>query len=87
MPPIANFGGIAIHMYYNDHNPPHFHAECGGMKALIQLSDGAVIAGQLPSGIPRLVRDWALSDRRGSSHRHLSTTIRRIIFVSFVNAR
>jgi len=26
MPTVAWFYGIAIAMYYNDHNPPHFHA-------------------------------------------------------------
>lgn len=25
MPTVAWFYGIAIAMYYNDHNPPHFH--------------------------------------------------------------
>jgi hypothetical protein len=29
MPTIAWFYGIAIQMYYNDHNPPHFHARYG----------------------------------------------------------
>ena len=27
MPEIALFLGIRITMYYDDHNPPHFHAE------------------------------------------------------------
>ena len=26
MPTIAQFYGIIIQMYFNDHNPPHFHA-------------------------------------------------------------
>ena len=25
MPEISRFLGIIITMYYNDHNPPHFH--------------------------------------------------------------
>ena len=32
MPEISSFLGIRITMYYNDHNPPHFHAEYGGFK-------------------------------------------------------
>ena len=27
MPKISRFLGIVTYMYFNDHNPPHFHAE------------------------------------------------------------
>ena len=27
MPELSNFLGIVITMYFNDHNPPHFHAK------------------------------------------------------------
>ncbi|WP_373515867.1 DUF4160 domain-containing protein [Persicitalea sp.] len=27
MPEISRFFGIVIRMFYNDHAPPHFHAE------------------------------------------------------------
>lgn len=27
MPEISLFYGIRVTMYYEDHNPPHFHAE------------------------------------------------------------
>lgn len=26
-------------MYYNDHMPPHFHAEYNGQKALVDIND------------------------------------------------
>ena len=29
MPEISRFYGIVITMYWNDHNPPHFHARYG----------------------------------------------------------
>ena len=63
MPTIAWFYGIAIQMYYDDHQPPHFHARYGRAKALIRLSDGAIIAGELPPVASRMVRDWALARR------------------------
>jgi hypothetical protein len=50
-------------MFYNDHNPPHLHARYGRAKALIRLSDGEVIAGELPPLATRLVRDWTLARR------------------------
>jgi len=35
MPEISRFFGIVIKMFFDDHNPPHFHAEYGGDLALI----------------------------------------------------
>ena len=32
MPEISLFYGIRITMYYDDHNPPHFHVEYNGKK-------------------------------------------------------
>jgi hypothetical protein len=29
MPKISRFYGIVIRMFYDDHNPPHFHALYG----------------------------------------------------------
>ncbi|MBQ3319788.1 MAG: DUF4160 domain-containing protein [Spirochaetia bacterium] len=27
MPKLCTFLGISIYMYFDEHNPPHFHAE------------------------------------------------------------
>jgi hypothetical protein len=27
MPELSRFLGIIVYMYFNDHNPPHFHVE------------------------------------------------------------
>jgi len=32
MPEISRFYGIVIKIFYDDHNPPHFHAEYGSMR-------------------------------------------------------
>jgi Domain of unknown function (DUF4160) len=61
MPTIAMFYGIMIQMFYDDHQPPHFHAVYGGSKALVRLSDGQIIAGELPPTAARMVRQWALA--------------------------
>jgi hypothetical protein len=63
MPTVAWFYGIAIAMYYNDHNPPHFHAQYGHSRAVIAIGDGRVIAGSLPPTAMRLVAQWALAHR------------------------
>jgi hypothetical protein len=63
MPTIAYFYGVMIQMYYDEHEPPHFHARYGGAKALVRLSDGEIIAGELPPTAARMVRLWALARR------------------------
>jgi hypothetical protein len=63
MPTIAWFYGIAVQMYYNDHNPPHFHARYGRARAIIRISDGEVIAGHLPRTAKRLLKEWAFARR------------------------
>jgi hypothetical protein len=50
-------------MYWDDHNPPHFHARYGRAKAMIRISDGEVVSGELPPTATRMVREWALLRR------------------------
>jgi len=38
MPELSRFYGVRIKMYYDDHNPPHFHAEYAEDEALIAQS-------------------------------------------------
>jgi hypothetical protein len=58
MPIISEFFGIKIFMFWDDHSPPHFHAEYGGMKALVSIENAVVIRGQLPSKQLKLVLAW-----------------------------
>ena len=41
MPSISMFFGIVVYMFYDDHNPPHFHARYQGHKAAF-LFDGTL---------------------------------------------
>ena len=58
MPEISLFYGIRITMYYSDHNPPHFHAEYAGHRALIDVLSGCVFRGSLPARQLKLVLAW-----------------------------
>ena len=58
MPEISLFCGIRVMMFYSDHNPPHFHAEYGGCKALIDIQNACVIRGALPSRQLKLILAW-----------------------------
>ena len=46
-------------MYFGDHNPPHFHVEYGGDKAVIGIGTLGVIEGRLPPRIRGMVVEWA----------------------------
>ena len=59
MPEISLFAGIRITMYYDDHIPPHFHAEYAGHKALVDIQNGYVIGGALPNRQLKYVLAWA----------------------------
>ncbi|MCD8379249.1 MAG: DUF4160 domain-containing protein [Lachnospiraceae bacterium] len=59
MPEISLFYGIRVTMYWNDHNPPHFHAEYSNYKAVILIEDGAILEGHLPKRQLKFVLAWA----------------------------
>ena len=58
MPEICRFFGIIIRMYFDEHDPPHIHAEYQGQKAVFDLG-GNVTRGNLGSRTAaKLVREW-----------------------------
>ncbi|NMA68975.1 MAG: DUF4160 domain-containing protein [Desulfitobacterium sp.] len=59
MPEISLFYGIRITMNWNDHVPPHFHAEYNENHVLIDIVKGRVIKGGLPKRQLKLVLAWA----------------------------
>lgn len=64
MPEISRFYGIVIRMFFDDHNPPHFHAIYGEDEAWISISTLAVFHGSLPSRALGLVIEWASMHRK-----------------------
>jgi hypothetical protein len=59
MPEISRFFGIVIKMFFDDHNPPHFHALYGEYEVLVDINSFAVFAGHLPPRALGLVIEWA----------------------------
>ena len=60
MPRIAEFFGIFIYMYFEDHTPEHFHAIYGEYEALISIADFHILKGELPPRAYGLVVEWAI---------------------------
>ena len=51
MPKISEFGGISIYLYYNDHDPPHFHVIYSEIRTRIEIMTGEYIREDKP--LPR----------------------------------
>lgn len=55
MPEISRFLGIIIRMYWDEHNPPHFHAIYNDYQAEIEIKSLNVKSGKLPAKVLGLV--------------------------------
>ena len=63
MPEISRVFGIIIFMYFDEHNPPHFHARYNENRAVISINELRVLQGHLPKRALSLVLEWANEHR------------------------
>ena len=63
MPEISRFFGIIIAMFYDDHNPPHFHARYGKDSVAIGIDSLRVLEGHISHRALGLVMEWASQHR------------------------
>jgi phosphomannomutase len=59
MPEISRFFGIIIRMYFDEHQPPHFHAAYSGMEAQVGIQPIRVLRSNLSGRAASLVVEWA----------------------------
>lgn len=59
MPTISMFYGILIKMYYDEHQPPHFHTYYAEYKAVFDF-DGNILMGEMPTKQTKLIQAWTL---------------------------
>lgn len=59
MPAISRFYGLVIAMYFNDHEPAHFHAQHGELEAKVAIAALEAIESTLSARDLRLVLAWA----------------------------
>ncbi len=65
MPEVSRFYGIVIRIFYDDHNPPHFHAEYGGEhEVLVNINTLAILSGGLPARALGMVTEWGSLHQR-----------------------
>lgn len=63
MPVISSFYGIIIYIFFEDHNPPHFHAKYNEYEALVSIDSFGIIKGHLPGKAMALVVEWAIQHK------------------------
>jgi hypothetical protein len=51
MPEICRFLGIVISMYFDKHNPPHFHIRYNEYRAAMNIRNGNILDGYLPARV------------------------------------
>ena len=64
MPEICRFLGIVISMYFDEHNPPHFHIRYNEYRAVMSIRDLNLLDGHLPAKVRGLVEEWAEQHQR-----------------------
>lgn len=58
MPTISIFYGILIKMLFDDHNPPHFHAEYGEYELVVTINPIKIIKGDTPKRVNSMILEW-----------------------------
>ncbi|MBI3358142.1 MAG: DUF4160 domain-containing protein [Nitrospirae bacterium] len=59
MPEISRFLGMIISMYFDEHNPPHFHIQYNEYRASMNIKNLNITVGILPARVRGLVEEWA----------------------------
>ena len=59
MPEICRFYGIIVALFYDEHNPPHFHARYGEYKVAVDIRSLVVLEGEFPPRALGMLIEWA----------------------------
>lgn len=59
MPEVCRFNDIRILIYYNDHQPAHFHAVHSHGGAKVGIATLTLLQGELPGRARKRVMEWA----------------------------
>jgi len=59
VPVVAIVDGMMVMLFFNDHDPPHFHVEYGDFHARVSIATMQLIDGRLPIAKRRKLLQWA----------------------------
>jgi hypothetical protein len=46
-------------MYFDEHNPPHFHVRYNEFRASVEIRSLNILDGNLPARVRGLIQEWA----------------------------
>ena len=58
MPLLSEFNGIKVYAYWDDHLPPHIHAEYASFMALVDIQNCVILKGMLPVNKAKMILGW-----------------------------
>ena len=58
MPTVAFIEGVKIDFYFNEHPPPHFHANYAEFRAAISIDEDVILKGFIPPAKFAMIRHW-----------------------------
>ncbi len=58
MPTICMFRGIKIFINFNDHKPPHFHAQYGEYQCTVLINEIELMSGTMPNKQLKMIYGW-----------------------------
>ena len=59
MPTFPIIEGVKICLFFDDHNPPHFHAFITEYEAVIEIDSLEFMKGDLPKNKKHKILQWA----------------------------
>lgn len=63
MPTFFIIEGVKICLFFDDHNPPHFHAFIGEYEAVVAILNNVILKGDLPKRKKQKILTWAESNK------------------------
>ena len=64
MPEVSRFFGVRIAIYYDEHNPPHFHAYYQAFDASYSIENGERMKGRMPAKLEKVIVEWSKKHRK-----------------------
>ena len=59
MPTICEFDGMKIQMFYQEHQPAHFHIVYSGRSIVVGIDPIIIMKGELPANLRSRLFEWA----------------------------
>jgi hypothetical protein len=63
VPTVAIVDGMLILLFFDDHDPPHFHVEFGEFRARVSIATATMLDGRLPVAKRRKLLEWTRDHR------------------------